>query len=86
MLSGYGVENAGTRIEDKENDIFNIECPFIAHSGGDFAVVYKIESDKVHFLRNGKKIVLPVPQFIQSWSGVILLAETTPNSIEPDYK
>ena len=39
MLSDYGVENAGTRIEDKENDIFNIECPFVAFSGGDFVVV-----------------------------------------------
>jgi len=32
MLSDYGVENAATRITDKENDIFNIECPFVAHA------------------------------------------------------
>ena len=38
MLSDYGVENAGTRIEDKEKDIFNIELPFIAHIGSDFVV------------------------------------------------
>ena len=46
MLSDYGIENAGTRIEDKENDIFNIECPFIAHVGGDFVVVYKTLTPK----------------------------------------
>ena len=100
MLSDYGVENAGTRIEDKENDIFNIECPFIAYIGSDFVVVYKTPkspkgdlepipqsfSDSIHYLRNSKKITNTIEQFIQSWTGVILLAETTPNSIEPEYK
>jgi hypothetical protein len=41
---------------------------------------------KVHYFWNGKKISIPVSQFIQSWSGVILLAETTPDSIEPNYQ
>ena len=102
MLSDYGIENAGTRITDKEKDLFNIECPFIAHSGGDFVVVYKtpnwllpnvvshggdLEQDSsIHYIRNGKKITLPVKEFIKSWSGIILLAETTPDSIEPEYK
>ena len=109
MLSDYGIRNAATQIEDKENDLFNIECPFVAHSGGDFVVVERLlqrkgetgeieetgetgeigetgETGKVMFLRNGKKLSAPVSQFIQSWSGVILLAETSPDSIEPDYK
>ena len=86
MLSDYGIENAGTRIEDKEQDLFNIETPFIAHIGSDFVVVYNVESGKVHFLRNGKKMSISVSEFIQAWSGIVLLAETTPDSIEPDYK
>ncbi|MDL2265068.1 thioredoxin domain-containing protein [Parabacteroides sp. OttesenSCG-928-G21] len=86
MLTGYGIQNAGVRITDKENNIFNIETPFIAHTGGDFVAVYKIEPDKVHFFRDGKKISIPVPEFIQTWSGATLLAETTPESGEPDYK
>jgi hypothetical protein len=48
-------------------------------------VVYKVDADKVYYLWNGKKISLSVPKFIETWSGVILLTETTPNSIEPDY-
>ena len=28
MLSDYGVENVATKIEDKENSLFNIELPF----------------------------------------------------------
>jgi len=96
MLSDYGVENAGTRIEDKEKDISNIECPFIAYAGSDFIVVYKVENPSpalsqgegglVHYIWNGKKINLTIEQFIKAWSGIILLAETTPDSGEPDYK
>ena len=47
MLSGYGIENAATRISEKENDITEIEVPFITHFGGDFVVVYKVEPDSV---------------------------------------
>ena len=83
MLSDYGIRNAGTKISDKENDIFDVECPFIAHTGGDFVVVSKIETPispegdlepipqsfnpSIHYIRNGKKITIPVSQFIQSW-------------------
>ena len=97
MLSGYGIRNAATQIEDKENDLFKIKCPFVAQMGGDFVVVSHItptlskgEGERVegavHFIRNGKKLSLPVSQFIQSWSGIILLAETSPESGEPDYR
>ncbi|MDR0231625.1 MAG: hypothetical protein LBI82_05840, partial [Dysgonamonadaceae bacterium] len=86
MLFDYGIENAGTQIVDKEQDLLNIELPFVAHFGGDFVVVYKIDSDKVHFLRNGKKTSITLSEFIRAWSGIVLLAETTTNSIEPDYK
>ena len=107
MLSDYGIQNAATQIEDMENDLFDIKCPFVAHFGGDFVVVEKVsptqalpqregeteeageeveETGKVHFIRNGKKISIPVSQFIQSWSGIVLLAETSHNSSEPDYR
>ena len=85
ILTDYGVRNAGTQIEDREKDIFNIECPFVAYMGGDFVGVYGIDPEKVHYLRNGKKFSIPVVQFIQSWSGIALLAEPSSDSIEPDY-
>ena len=103
MLSDYGVVNVGTRIADKENDLFNIECPFIAHFGGDFVVVYKVETPKshegdldlnspfrgqglVHYLWKGIDHDLPVSEFIQAWTGVVLLAESSEKSIEPEYE
>ena len=86
MLSDYGVENAATRINNKEQNLSGIETPFIAHFGGDFVVVYKIESDNVSFLWKGDKHILSIEKFIEAWSGVILLAESSEKSIEPDYK
>jgi len=86
MLSDYGVENVATRIEDKERDIAAIETPFIAHFGGDFVVVCQVESEKVSFIWRGIDHVLAVSEFIESWSGVVLLAESSEKSIEPDYK
>jgi hypothetical protein len=86
MLSDYGVENAGTKIIDKEKDIFDIELPFIAHFGGEFVIVHKIDPDKVYYLWNGKETALPLAEFLNAWTGIVLLAEPTVNAIEPDYK
>jgi hypothetical protein len=86
MLSDYGVENKGTKIENKEEYIYNIEVPFIAHFGGNFVIVYQIDSVKVCCLWNGKKMSLPITDFFNAWSGIILLAEPSENAIEPHYK
>jgi protein-disulfide isomerase len=86
MLSDYGIGNAGTKVADKAKDIYEIELPFIAHFGGDFVIVYRIDSNKVHCLWRGKEMSLPISDFLNVWSGVILLAEANPDAIEPHYK
>ena len=86
LLSDYGIENAGARITDKEQHLQEIETPFIAHFGGDFVVVYKIEPDNVHFNMRGSQHTLSVEKFIEAWSGIVLFAEASEKSIEPDYK
>ena len=86
MLSDYGIENAATRIPDKENNITEIETPFIAHFGGDFVAVYKVEPENVHFYLKGSQHNLSVEKFNEAWSGIVLLAEPSEKSIEPDYK
>ncbi|MDR0794539.1 MAG: thioredoxin domain-containing protein [Tannerella sp.] len=86
MLFDYGINNVATRIPDKEKNITEIQMPFIAQFGGDFIVVHKIESDKVTFFWKGIHHVLPVAKFINSWTGVVLLAESSVKSIEPDYQ
>ena len=84
MLSDYEIENVATRIENKENDLPKIECPFFAHFGGDFVTVLQITPNGVSFLWNGNEHTIPVSEFIAAWSGVVLLAETSEKSIEPN--
>jgi len=86
MLSDYGIENAATRIKDKDNNIAEIETPFIAQFGGDFVVVDKVENINVHFYMKGSQHILSVEEFIKAWSGIVLLAESSDKAIEPDYK
>ena len=86
MLSDYGIENGTTHIKDKKNDIKEIQTPFIAHYGRDFAVVNEVTPEHVSFLWKGLKHSMPVAKFVTAWSGIALLAESSPSSIEPDYK
>ena len=86
MLSEYGIENAAIRITNKEQDLPEIQTPFIAPFGGDFAAVHKIKPDKVSLLWRGSEHELPVAKFIEAWNGIALLAEPPPTSIEPNYR
>ena len=86
MLLDYGVQNAAIEISDKEKDITAIKTPFIAHFGSDFVIVDKVGFDHVSFIWKGVRHDLPTPKFIQSWTGIALLAEVSEISIQPDYK
>ena len=86
MLTDYDVENVATRIPDKENNISEIETPFIAQFSGDFVVVDKIEPERISFLWKGAHHNLPVAKFVEAWTGIVLLAESSEKSGEPDYE
>lgn len=84
MLSDYGIENAGIKINDK-NDILQIETPFIAHVSIDFVVVYKITDENVHYIWEGRKVIVSIERFFETWSGVVLIAEPDEHAGEPAY-
>ena len=86
MLSDYGIENKGFKTENKEKAIEALEVPFIAHTGTDFVVVFKITADRIHYVWQGKNVDVTLDDFLKSWSGTILLAEANEHSIEPDYQ
>jgi ABC-type bacteriocin/lantibiotic exporter with double-glycine peptidase domain len=85
MLSEYNIHNIGVKTGDKEDNIFDIEVPFIAHIG-EFVVVTKITATDVFYIWRDKNVKLPINEFIEAWSGVVLLVEKNDNSIEPDYQ
>lgn len=84
MLEEYGIANAGVRINDK--NIHSLETPFIAHIGNDFVVVNRVTDKQVNYHWKDKDIDVTEEQFKRLWSGVVLIAETDENSIEPDYQ
>ena len=86
MLFDYGIENKGFKTENKGEAIKALEAPFIAHTGTDFVVVFKITADRIYYLWQGKNVNITLNDFLQTWSGVVLLAETNEESIEPNYK
>ena len=77
MLSYYDVENAGGHIKDKEQNLSEINTPFIDHFKGDFVVVFKIEADNISFIWKVNKHVLTVDKFIKFWTGIVVLADSS---------
>jgi len=86
MLSAYNIENIGLRIDNKEENIYELAPPFIAHVGSDFVVVNKITAAEVQCIWQKKHIEVPVEEFVKIWTGIILVAEPSKASIEPNYK
>ena len=87
MLSDYGVNNVGTRIPpDKDSNIGEIQTLFIAQFSSDFVAVHQVDPENVSFVWKGIKYVLSITKFVEAWTGVVILAETTEKSIEPDYR
>lgn len=86
MLTDYGVDNAGTRIKNKSEDIGEIETPFLAHVSGDFGVVYEVTNESVIYRIQDLDLTVPRKNFCDAWTGVVLLAEANSGSAEPDYR
>lgn len=86
MLEHYGVHATGVRTNIKEEAISEIKVPFIAHLTVDFVVVEIITKDKITYLWHGERSTIPMEEFIEVWSGTVLLAGADENSIEPEYQ
>ena len=84
MLTTYGVENAGFRVEQKA-DILSATPPLIAQAGGEFVVVDTIDSEQTRYLWNGKSVSVSTDEFFKIWSGIVLMAQPNAQSVEPDY-
>lgn len=85
MLTTYGIENAGFKVEQKET-ICTATLPFIAFAGGDFVLVEAINNQLIRYAWNGKRIEVGTNEFIKIWSGVVLMAQPNELSTEPDYQ
>ena len=84
LLKEYGVECQGYKISDKE-DITSIPTPFIAQTKGGLVIINKINPDSISYLTQGVPEKMPLQEFQQTWTGMILLVQVAPHAKEPDY-
>lgn len=84
MLYSYNIPNIGIQVTDK--NIYSLTPPFIAHIGTDFVVVNDIKEGNVNYYWNNRNITISEKQFQNLWTGVVLIAEPTKDSVEPNYK
>lgn len=83
MLNIYGIYNEGIRSKEKKIESFS--PPFIAHLSNEFVIVKKKLKDTITYEWRGIDITGPIENFRDNWSGVVLLAQPTEASKEPNY-
>lgn len=85
ILSDYNIKNVGLKLNDK-NELHAIETPFLVQINNDIAVIYRITNEQVHCRWREKDIVVPLEEFNKVWNGVVLIAEKTEETREPEYE
>lgn len=88
-LAMLKVDNQVYRVENKDFDIQNLQFPFITHSSkaeGKFLLVKGLD-DGCFILSDEKSRNRKITgkEFFSSWEGLVLYAEATADSAEPDF-
>lgn len=87
LLEEYGVPNEALELPDKDGDLSLLTPPFLARVDSTFAVVTDTGEDTVELNYGDGKGSQRISRadFLDSWSGVVLLAYPDAKSAEPDY-
>ena len=84
LLKEYGVTTCGYTLQDKQ-ELSKLKPPFIAQTKGGLVIVTRIEGQTVGYLTQGVTETMPIEEFSQAWTGVIVTAEVADGAREPDY-
>lgn len=84
MLSRYNIDYEVLRLAEKK-DVIKISIPFIAEITKDFYIVTRVSDKEVTYDRYGDECTISYENFLEIFSGVVLIAYPTENSIEPGY-
>lgn len=87
LLKEYGVASEGVQLGDK-TQIEKIPAPFLAQRGSGFVIVEKIDTTAgtVTYLYYHERHTEALKDFLDRFTGTVLLAYPDAGSIEPDYK
>lgn len=84
LLKEYGIDSKGYRIDDK-TELTKLPVPFIAQTQGGLIIVTKIGNNSVAYLTQGISETIPVDEFEDSSTGIVLLPVVENGAKEPDY-
>lgn len=85
LCERYGIEAKGLFLCDKRS-ILNLSLPFVAYFNNDYALVKKIDGERIVFEMYGSDNQLLLTDFINDCSGHVLIFKSNEKSIEPNYK
>lgn len=84
LLTQYGVASQAIMLSDK-TQLTKLDTPFLAQEGSAFVIVNSISDGAVDYTLYHDKYHVGLQQFIDKFTGVVLLAFPDENSIEPNY-
>lgn len=85
LLGEYGVEAAGIHLGDN-GSIDRLPVPFIAQTTGGLVIVTKVSDDTIEYISQSQPENAPRDRFISALTGNVLVAYTSPDACEPDYR
>lgn len=74
MLSNYGIDNLGIRVENKAEALNELDVPFLAHAGNYFLTITRIDKDEIEYIWKKERLKISFEQFLKIWSGNALIA------------
>ena len=84
LLKEYGVETDGYNLADKK-EISALKPPFVAQTDGGLVIVTKIGPGSVNYLTQGVPESIPMADFLNAWTGTVVIPNVQPNAKEPEY-
>ena len=84
LLNSYGIDAQAYRLSDKSG-VAAVPPPYIAQLNDGFVIVTEFDNDAVTYKCREKVHTKPKEEFVNSMTGVVLLAYPGENAGEPDY-
>lgn len=85
LLDRYGVRNSAWKVPVK-GSLSEIKTPFLAQRNGQFDIITSICNGMVHYISGGEIKSRQLEDYEKNWGGVVMVAEATADSSEPDYQ
>lgn len=84
-LKNFGIASEGYQIVDKAADLPKLTTPFLAATReGGIVIVENVSPDKVDIRSYDGPKSMSTEQFVDVWTGVVLLAYPAENACEPE--